>query len=35
MIATIMQRSQSAVKNVLDNYVLVDADEAESGGADE
>ncbi|MBQ2669585.1 MAG: hypothetical protein IJG06_02285 [Clostridia bacterium] len=35
MIATIMQRSQSAVKNVIDNYVLVDADEAESGGADE
>ncbi len=30
MIATIMQRSQSAVKNVIDNYVLVDADEAES-----
>ena len=26
MIATIMQRSQSAVKNVIDNYVLVDAD---------
>lgn len=35
MIATIMQRSQSAVKNVIDNSVLVDADEAESGGADE